>query len=391
MGSAFRLVSARMLAGFIFAGVAGAGPCTAARAQAAPSPAATAPAKAAALLIRPFWEKDAKATFEFNFVSNQDAILFEENAPSGRSGQRSEMSGRITRTVSDVTAEGTKLIFTIEQLALQMTTGQSVVRFDSAKPMPGDEQNPLKPQVMLVVGRPITVHLDVNGKITKIENNTDPDPKNEEEARRPRIPRAVVGDEVIKNAWRPLYSFPARERAAHTAAFMHAPGSSWTSSDRSTPQGLGTMDVAFTHTLSPGATAPISIATKGVITLTPGVGPGSVTTEVSAQTVDAVTLIDLAPDGKGASLRAFASQQLLDFVGTNRAGVKRRVQQMQTAHFALLSDLPSGQTAAKLPELPSLPPSDFSQAIKAVKQAKPNVPAAPAPAAPGVPAPPTKP
>lgn len=233
-------------------------------------PAATSSASGA-VRLRPKWEAGQTATYDMRIETRLKARILSDEG--GLQSQLYRQEARLTRRVIKADAKSTVISVTIERLRMQVGAGGQVLWYDSASTTYNGDAPELKQAIDTAVGRPITITLDAAGEVTAIEGNQDPEPTNEEEAKKPRIPQAILGDQVIKSVWKPLFGIPGAPESASS-------GQTWAVEEQSTDRVMGIFHTKLTYTVATTSATSASVAVTGTTKLTPAMGTSAVKGEV---------------------------------------------------------------------------------------------------------------
>lgn len=277
-----------------------------------------APAGESVSLV-PRWTKGEVTQYEFSIESRQKAETIGET-DSGR-GQRLYQDGLITRRVVETDAKGTTLSFMYERARVAMSAGPTRIEFDSSKPKEKENDNELTGPVSAAIGRPILVRLGADGSIESIEGNEEPEAKDEADAKKVRASRSLVGDEIIRKVWQPMYGL--RVKASPTAI-----GASWQTEDRSSQPSIGSLTVLQDWTLKAVEDGIARIEATGKVELVPAVGPMSANASLEDQSVKGTAEWDVA----GGMLKSSETAQRIKIVGEG-GGVKQSLDNTVTVTF----------------------------------------------------------
>lgn len=282
--------------------------------------AATSKDAAAAVRLRPKWVAGETSTYDMRLETRMAASVLTNEG--GRQTQLYRQEARLTRRVVKTGPEATTLLVTIERMRMQVSAGGQVVWHDSASKEFNNEAPELKQAIDGAIGRPITITLNAQGEITSIEGNQDPEPTNEQEAKRPRVPQSILGDKVIRGVWRPLFGVPGAPETG-------APGHSWTLEEQTTESAMGIFHTKMTFSLASATPAAASIAVTGTARLTPAMGPSAIKAELKESSITGTYEWDVA----AATLRSMVARQFQSVEG-ERGEFKQRVETTTIRQFA---------------------------------------------------------
>lgn len=253
-----------------------------------PAKAATAPTKADKDALAPVFQVGKVDVFDFG-LEQQTTI----SAPDGGKGstRRLRQDGRITRRVVSVSPDGgATLSLMYERAKVEMSIGPvnaQRLAFDTAMPAAADAQNELAKPVRAAVGRPILVTVNGAGEIVQIEGNTDPEqgPDGGENAN--ASARGLIGDDVIRTHWRPLWALDGTGAKAQV-------GATWTTSTTRSEHPFGRFQTECTWKVTKADKGVVTAERTGAVTLSPAVGPSAVKSTIKAQSLTGTAEWDVA-------------------------------------------------------------------------------------------------
>ncbi len=247
-----------------------------------PAPPAAAEPKVA---LRPVWEKGQSASFDMRLETRVKA-----NILSNEGGQRSQLyrqEARLSRRVLKADAGGAVLAITIERLRMQVSADGEVLWHDSASTVSNNDASDLKQAIDIAVGRPITITLNPEGEVVSIEGNQDLEPMGDKGTPPKPIPQALLGDQVIRGVWRPLYGIPGAPESGSI-------GEAWTIEDKVTDRSMGIFNTTLTSVLGERSGDRARIDVTGTTRLIPAVGPSAVKGELQDHAINATYVWDVA-------------------------------------------------------------------------------------------------
>lgn len=228
--------------------------------------------------LRAKWTTGDTSKYEFEFTSRWTARMGEGEKPT-KGGQLYRQNGRMVRRVLAVDDGGVTLALTMEQLHVQVSSGTEVVHYDSDFGDNPERVNVLTELVNLCVGRQIIVKLDRAGEIVSVTGNESPPPDiTKPDAPAKQLPQAILGTQVIRKLWRPLYGLEKKNLNSRV-------GDKWTSTDVTTDPALGTFELTIQHTLSAFKDGVAKIDSTADVMLTPVIGHGVMSATLKGSTV----------------------------------------------------------------------------------------------------------
>ncbi len=287
-------------------------------AQTAETPSAAAPAAAAkareekagsgpVVDLHPKWTVGDVTVFEYELLSNSYARAADDEKK--KSGQLYRQMGRLVRRVVAADEKGATLSLRYERLYLQTAVGTSVMYYDSEDGDAPTKVNELTGPVKMCMGREIVVRLDAEGEVQSVTGNESrgpgPDGKGGE-----KIPQSVLGDEMVKKMWRPLYRL---DKPGLTAKV----GETWTTHDESSDPVRGTFLISLHNELKSASGGVAIIAATADVEHHPATGPTAMRAELTEHTVKGEYEWDLV---KG-NLRSWTTSQEMK-MHAERAGTK---------------------------------------------------------------------
>jgi hypothetical protein len=231
--------------------------------------------------LHPKWTTGDTARYDFEFLSRWTSHLGEdEKAKKG--GQLYRQEGRLVRRVASVDDSGVTLAITMERLHIQVSSGTEVVHYDSDFGDKPDRQNELTAPVQACVGRQITVKLNRAGEVVSVVGNENPapDPSNPD-AKQTQIPQAILGTQVVRKLWRPLYQLDKKNLDSRV-------GDKWSTTEVTTDPGLGTFELTFSHSLGEMKDGVAKITSTADVMLTPAIGHGVITATLTDSTIKGI-------------------------------------------------------------------------------------------------------
>ncbi len=264
--------------------------------------------------LHPKWTTGDTAKYEFEFTSRWMAKMGEgEKAPKG--GQLYRQNGRIVRRVVSVDDTGVTLALTMEQLHMQVSSGTEVVHYDSDFGDNPDRQNVLTEPVKMCVGRQIIVKLDRAGEIVSVTGNEGPPPDiTNPDAPPKQLPQAILGTQVIRKLWRPLYGLEKKNLNSRV-------GDKWTSTEVTTDPAMGTFELTLQHTLGELKDGIAKIDSTADVVLTPAIGPGGMSATLKESVVTGLVEWNAS---KG-MLKSWETHQEMK-LDTERSGEKQKLE-----------------------------------------------------------------
>lgn len=267
------------------------------------------------------WTTGDTAKYEFEFTSRWMAKMGEgEKAPKG--GQLYRQNGRIVRRVVCVDDTCVTLALTMEQLHMQVSSGTEVVHYDSDFGDNPDRQNVLTEPVKMCVGRQIIVKLDRAGEIVSVTGNEGPPPDiTNPDAPPKQLPQAILGTQVIRKLWRPLYGLEKKNLNSRV-------GDKWTSTEVTTDPAMGTFELTLQHTLGELKDGIAKIDSTADVVLTPTIGPGGMSATLKESVVTGLVEWNAS---KG-MLKTWETHQEMK-LDTERSGEKQKLETKLSTQF----------------------------------------------------------
>lgn len=295
------------------------------------------------------WTTGDTTKYEFEFTSRWMSKMGEgEKAPKG--GQLYRQNGRLVRRVVAVDDTGVTLALTMEQLHVQVSSGTEVVHYDSDFGDNPDRQNALTEPVKMCVGRQIIVKLDRAGEIISVTGNENPPPDIMKPDAPPRqLPQAILGTQVIRKLWRPLYGLEKKNLDSRV-------GDKWATTNVTTDPALGTFEISIQHTLSELKDGVAKIDSTADVMLTPAVGHGVVSATLKES---AVTGLIEWNSSKG-MLKTWDTNQEMK-LDTERSGEKQKLETKLSTSFKWIDpNAPKEATKEPSKDAPKDSPKDVS-------------------------------
>lgn len=285
-------------------------PIAGARENASPEAVATKDT-ASAVRLRPKWVAGQSDAYDVRLETRMMANVLSNEG--GRQAQLYRQEARLTRRVVKTTPESTVLIITIERLRMQVGAGGQVVWYDSASKDFNNDAPELKQAIDTAVGRPITVTINPEGEVIGIEGNQNPEPTNEQEAKRPRVPQSILGDKVISGVWRPLFGVPGAPEDAKV-------GGTWTLDEKSSDSAMGIFQTKSIFTLASVAASTATIGVTGTAKLIPSMGPSAIKGDLKESSITSSYDWDMS----ASTVRSMIGRQFQSVEG-ERGELKQRV------------------------------------------------------------------
>jgi hypothetical protein len=294
--------------------------------------------------LRPKWTKGDTAKYDFEFMSRWTAHASEGDTAK-KGGQLYRQEGRMVRRVISVDDTGVTLSIMMERLHMQVSSGTEVVHYDSDFGDNPDRQNDLTGPVKMCVGRPITVKLNRAGEVVSIEGNENPeyDP-NKPDAAQQQIPQAILGTQVIRKLWRPLYALDKKNLESRV-------GDKWTTTDVTVDPGLGTFELAIRNELNEFKDGVAKIESAADVSLTPAIGHGVVTATLTDSTVTGLVEWNV-PKG---ILKTWETSQEMK-LNAERSGEKQKLETKLTTSFKWVDPNAPKEPAKAAPAAPAAGP-----------------------------------
>ncbi len=231
--------------------------------------------------LHPKWTTGDTTKYDFEFLSRWTSHMGEgEKAPKG--GQLYRQEGRLARRVVAVDDSGVTLAITMERLHIQVSSGTEVVHYDSDFGDIPERQNALTAPVKACVGRQIIVKLSRAGEVLSVEGNEPPPPDpSKTEVEQPQVPQAILGTQVVRKLWRPLYQLDKKNLDARV-------GDKWSTTDVTSDPGLGTFELTINNDLSELKDGVARITSVAEVMLTPAIGHGAITATLRESAVKGI-------------------------------------------------------------------------------------------------------
>lgn len=266
------------------------------------------------------WTKGDATSYRFKVESMSTRTMLGDEG--GTFTQIYRQEGTLTRRVLATDDKGgATLSIVIDAMKFQVSSGQTVLWYDSAFKGDSTRTNELTEPVLTAVGRPIVVSVDAQGNVKTIEGNQDPEVTNEQDAQRPKIPQAILGDVVVKKVWRPLYGLAGAPAEAPA-------GGTWAFSDQTVDGRLGIYTYTLNHTLKGVSGSDAAIDMTGDVKFQPAVGPGSIKAELKGAEVRGSIVWDAA---KG-TLKSHETVQMTTLEGEG-GGKRQSVKTTVTTNY----------------------------------------------------------
>lgn len=297
--------------------------------------------------LHPKWTTGDTAKYEFEFTSRWTARMGEgEKAPKG--GQLYRQNGRLVRRVVSVDDTGVMLALTMEQLHVQVSSGTEVVHYDSDFGDNPDRQNALTEPVKMCVGRQILVKLDRAGEIVSVTGNEGPPPDiTNPDAPPKQLPQAILGTQVIRKLWRPLYGLEKKNLDSRV-------GDKWSTTEVTTDPALGTFELTLQHTLGELKDGVAKIDSTADVVLTPTIGHGVISATLKESNVTGLVEWNAS---KG-MLKTWETHQEMK-LDTERSGEKQKLETKLSTQFKWIDpNAPKEAPKEPMKDAPKDPPAE---------------------------------